>query len=53
MENETRTIPDCEQGLHRWGKLYMCRSGPKRVCVVCGQVAVADAFDEWILAPRK
>ena len=44
---------DCEQGLHHWGKLYVCRSGPKRVCAACGRVAVADAYDEWILAPKR
>lgn len=51
MENETRT--DCEQGLHRWGKLYVCRSGPKRVCGECGQIAATNAYDEWILVAKK
>lgn len=52
MENEPRTSTDCEQGIHRWSRLYACASGTKAVCRECGLKAVVHG-DEWELVPKK
>lgn len=53
MENETRTLTDCEQGSHRWTKLYgrVKNGGTKRMCNKCGAMEVM-ARDGWELVER-
>ena len=51
MENETRT--DCEQGLHRWSRLYKrLGGGMKAMCNKCGLIAVAKG-DGWEIVEKK